>query len=66
VEILLKINYRDAHTLRGPVATILGLINIIESEDLIHHTNKTIVNHLKSTVEKLDDIVTTIYRESVK
>ncbi|HRW99019.1 MAG TPA: hypothetical protein P5280_05990, partial [Cyclobacteriaceae bacterium] len=51
----------NAHKLRSPVASILGLVNILSKMDLKDET-KNINNHLKETTEKLDLIVSDITR----
>ena len=61
---LSEISYRDAHLLRAPVATILGLVQVIESENLIYSADQTVFKHLKTSITKLDEIVSEIYRES--
>lgn len=64
VEQLSEISYRDAHLLRAPVATILGLVDMIESEKLIHSADQTVLKHLKTSVAKLDKIVSEIHCKS--
>ncbi len=66
VDTLMEIRHRDSHLLRGPVATILGLLNVIENEDLIQHPSKSLFNYLKITVEKLDNLVIDVYKNSMK
>lgn len=48
--------FMNAHEIRGPVATILGLVNIIVQEDLLRD-NKEVEQHLQMTVQKMDKIV---------
>ncbi len=60
VEELEKINFRNHHELKGPVASILGLANIMKDESLISEHNLEIINHLSRTVAKLDSVVTQI------
>lgn len=61
---LSEISYRDAHLLRAPVATILGLVDVMESEKLIYSADQTMFKHLRTSVAKLDEVVSEIYRES--
>jgi ligand-binding sensor domain-containing protein len=49
----------NAHNLRAPVASILGLINLMCKLEL-SQDSKIIVGHLQSSSEKLDDIVRSI------
>ncbi|MCB0488260.1 MAG: hypothetical protein KDC99_07280 [Cyclobacteriaceae bacterium] len=51
----------NAHKLRSPVASILGLVNILSKMDLKDET-QNINNHLKETTERLDLIVSDITR----
>ncbi|HTJ51954.1 MAG TPA: two-component regulator propeller domain-containing protein, partial [Cyclobacteriaceae bacterium] len=48
-----------AHELRAPVASILGLINLISKTEL-DSKEKEIVNHMNDSAEKLNSIVRTI------
>ena len=49
----------NAHQLRSPVASILGLINLVNKVHL-NDDAKEIVAHLQESTEKLDQVVTTI------
>jgi ligand-binding sensor domain-containing protein len=49
----------NAHKLRSPVASILGLVNLI-SRTSLDHEGKEISNRLKHSAEELDDIVRSI------
>jgi signal transduction histidine kinase len=51
----------NAHKLRSPVASILGLITIFRSLPL-DEDGKNVVNHLEKSTSKLDDIVSDITR----
>lgn len=51
------ISYKNSHELRGPVATILGLIQLIDYEGLDGRHAYEIIQSLKSTVEKLDKVI---------
>ncbi|MGD1892161.1 MAG: PAS domain-containing protein [Cyclobacteriaceae bacterium] len=64
VDILMKVRHRDAHLLRAPVVTILGLLNVLDEENLIQPPNQAIFDYLKITVEKLDSLVVDIYKNS--
>ncbi len=52
---LRQFSYTISHNLRGPVASLIGLVNIFE-EDLNKH-NLTVVNHIKDTTNVLDSII---------
>lgn len=49
----------NAHKLRSPVASILGLINLI-SHARTEEESKEIVDHMKISAEKLDEVVQSI------
>jgi hypothetical protein len=43
--------------LRGPVASIIGLIDLFEEKDIISSHNLQIFNFLKQAIEKLDVVI---------
>jgi signal transduction histidine kinase len=49
----------NAHKLRSPVASILGLINLLNKTPLTGE-GQSILDHLKQSTDKLDDIVNSI------
>jgi ligand-binding sensor domain-containing protein len=49
----------NAHNLRAPVASILGLINLIKRIEL-DEDGKLIVQHLEESANKLDEVVSSI------
>jgi ligand-binding sensor domain-containing protein len=49
----------NAHNLRSPVASILGLINLLSSVDL-DDSGKELIGHMKSSAERLDSVVRSI------
>lgn len=51
--------FKNSHNLRSPVANILGLIALLSQTQMDRETTE-IFNHLKSSSEKLDDIVNDI------
>ncbi|SFC24971.1 Tetratricopeptide repeat-containing protein [Flexibacter flexilis DSM 6793] len=48
--------FMNAHQIRGPVATMLGLINMIESENMLAQ-HKDIEGYLKTTANKMDMMI---------
>jgi len=50
---LLQFSYTVSHNLRGPVASLMGLVQLIDRISL-HDSNKEIVNHTARAIEKLD------------
>lgn len=53
---LLQFSYIASHNLRGPVATLLGLINLIGKEDKPSDI-KAISTHLLYSARKLDEVI---------
>lgn len=49
----------NAHKLRSPVASILGLINLLNKMP-VSEESQSVLEHLKSSAEKLDEIVSSI------
>lgn len=49
----------NAHKLRSPVASILGLMNLLKREKVDPET-RIIMNHLTSSTEQLDEVVSSI------
>ena len=49
----------NAHKLRSPVASILGLVNLLNKTPLTDE-GRSVLSHLQLSAEKLDDIVNTI------
>lgn len=50
----------NSHLLRGPLARVMGLINIMEKESGDNYELQLICKHLKTSAFELDDIVTKI------
>ncbi len=51
----------NAHELRAPVASILGLINLMRTMEL-NEDEKVYLEHLQRSADKLDDVVNSITR----
>jgi len=54
---LQQFGYITSHTLRGPVATILGLLNVLDKDDLGSPANAGIIGYLADTAARLDGII---------
>lgn len=48
--------YSNAHELRAPVASVMGLVNLLEKSNL-KEDEKEIVNHLMKSTEELDAVI---------
>ena len=53
---LKEIAWIQSHEVRGPVTSILGLINIFNTEDPSDPINKQILDNIKEATDKLDEI----------
>jgi len=58
---LQQFSFTVSHNLRGPVATILGLMNIINRETIDPHNLEVFVN-LEKTISRLDEIIRDLNR----
>ncbi|MBL0742737.1 PAS domain-containing protein [Chryseolinea lacunae] len=58
------ISFKNSHELRGPVATILGLIQLIDHDGLHGEFSMNIIDALRQTVKKLDEVIGEINRHS--
>lgn len=54
---LQQFGYITSHTLRGPVATIQGLINVLDKDNLGNPANAGVVGYLAETATRLDGII---------
>jgi len=57
VEQLKMISFKNSHLLRSPVASIIGLVGLIEEHGITSEHNKQIFHYLKETIVKLDSVV---------
>ncbi len=53
---LRQFSYTISHNLRGPLASLLGLINLFD-QNTLDPENLTIVNHIHESAQRLDTIV---------
>jgi signal transduction histidine kinase len=53
---LRQFSYTVSHNLRGPVASLSGLINLIDSRELTDH-NSEIFSYIKTSIERLEAII---------
>ena len=49
----------NAHKLRSPVASILGLMSLLKREE-VNPASRVIMNHLHASTERLDEVVSSI------
>ena len=54
----------SSHELRRPVASLLGLINIIDKENFDSPDNKEIIGHLLTVGKEIDDVIRLIINKT--
>jgi GAF domain-containing protein len=64
-EQLYDIAFLQAHQVRGPIAQIKGLYNLIKFDDLNDPINKDVLPRLKTATESLDEVVHSIIEKTV-
>lgn len=47
----------SSHNIRRPVATILGLVNLFDKNNLANPLNSEIIEHLETSAVELDDVI---------
>lgn len=57
VEQLKTISYKNSHLLRSPVASIVGLISLVEEQGITSEHNIQIFRYLRQAIEKLDTVI---------
>lgn len=63
--LLEDIAWKQSHKMRGPVASILGIIQIFDFNDMDSPFNAQLLQHLKSTTKKLDNMIRDIVKSTV-
>ena len=56
-DVLTKIAYTQSHLIRGPVSTILGLLEIFNFDDLADPGNREILRGISVTTNRLDNVI---------
>ena len=63
-EALREIAFIESHKVRGPVATIMGLVQVFNSQDISKEDNKEIVEGILTASYQLDAIIREVVRKS--
>ncbi len=50
--------YMVSHNLRGPIASLLGIIELYDEKNLMNSFNKEVIKHVRTASKDLDKIVT--------
>ncbi len=54
----------SSHEIRRPVATILGLLNLFDRNNLANPMNQEIISHLDISAQELDSVIHTIVKKT--
>jgi len=57
VEQLKIVSYKNSHLLRSPVASIIGLVDLVEEHGITSEHNRQILSYLKDAIMKLDNVI---------
>jgi len=57
VKQLKQVSYKNSHLLRGPVASIIGLVDLVDEQGITSENNLQIFNFLKETITILDGAI---------
>jgi K+-sensing histidine kinase KdpD len=65
-EVLEEMAHMQAHDIRGPVATILGLAQTLDEENPADPSNKIVIDGIKKMAERLDRVIKEIMKRKNK
>ena len=57
VDQLKVVSYKNSHLLRSPVASIIGLVDMVEEHGITSEHNRQILFYLKEAIMKLDEVI---------
>ena len=63
-ERLMKIASLSSHELRGPVATLMGLIDVLDKENPANPQNSQIHEHMQTVSQELDEVIRLIVNKT--
>ena len=63
-EKLRQIASLSSHELRRPVATLMGLVDVLDKEDITNPENKSIINHIDTVANELDNVIRLIVNKA--
>ncbi|MGZ3763506.1 MAG: PAS domain-containing protein [Mucilaginibacter sp.] len=55
----------SSHNIRRPVATIMGLVNLFDRNNLDNPINREVIDHLETTSMELDDVIHIIVEKTI-
>jgi tetratricopeptide (TPR) repeat protein len=62
-DLLDEISHTQSHEVRGPVATILGLAHVFNTDDYADPSNKLVIDGITAVAQKLDDTIKEIIKK---
>lgn len=65
-EVISEIKQIQSHEIRGPIATILGLIKLLKDKDRPGESKREIIEGIEETTNKLNDVVNQIINNTKK
>ena len=63
---LMDIAYIQSHEVRGPISTILGLVQLFNYEDLSDPNNRELMEGIATVTQRLDKVVTDVVKKENK
>jgi len=54
----------SSHELRRPVASMIGLLNILDRENFSNPENKQIMDHLHTVTQEIDEVIRVIVNKT--
>ncbi|UII32934.1 PAS domain S-box protein [Fulvivirga ulvae] len=63
--LLEEIAWKQSHKMRGPVASIMGIMSMLDLKDLNSTFNKELLKHLKTTTDNLDLMIREIVKSTI-
>ncbi len=61
---LMEISWIQSHKVRGPLSSILGLVNLIKETDLANPEAREYLGHLETAARQLDDVLRDIVQKT--
>ena len=66
VDQLEAISWKNSHLVKGPIASIIGLVNLIEEEEITSQHNREVFDYVKQVLQKLNTVIQQIIKEADK
>jgi PAS domain S-box-containing protein len=66
VDQLEAISWKNSHLIKGPIASIIGLVNLIEEEEITSQHNREVFEYVKQVLQRLNIVIGEIITEADK